>query len=418
MNLKLHNQKSNTWLNKLVSVLLSFLMLIPICGAVSYVGSCNGANLSAEREVRPGYSYVVRLIMDSAATGYEGYFSYDTSVLTLTRVVPVNSDLYTDFRVTTETGYVRVTHSESVHQMLQLTFMVDERAKIGTEAMIRFHSGSVINGTTSESVADVSFRFKIVERKSSDATLRGIDVSVYRSLSDRDQNTNGFMASLAPSFSASNTMYSLTVANEFSYFRVVATPNDSTATVISVSDGELTEGKINTVNVIVQAEDGTQKTYVLQIFRERSFENSIDVSDPVSDDPSEEPPESSSEQSFENSSLDTSSEIDDSAGAESEESDLSSEDSFLSEEGSSDTESLDESSDIEDKEESHETDSDTKSSLPSPLSSVHASSDGSGIDTRNWTGVFFCIAAVSVLAIAVLLIRILVLFYKKKFKSN
>ena len=176
MNLKLCNQKTNTLLKRTMAVLLSVLLLLPICGAVSFVGYCNSAGISAEREVRPGSSFVVRLAMDSATTGYEGYFDYDASVLTLTRVVPVNSDLYVDFQVTTETGYVRVTHSKPVRQMLQLTFFVDEDAAIESETTIRFYSGYAISGTAKEKVDDDTFRLKIVERKSSDATLKALNV--------------------------------------------------------------------------------------------------------------------------------------------------------------------------------------------------------------------------------------------------
>jgi len=400
--LKLYSQKMNSMLKRIVAVLLSFLMLLPICFAVSYIGSCYTANISAEREIRAGYSFQVRLILDSAATGYEGYFTYDTSVLTLTRIVPVNNDLYQDFQVQTETGYVRVTHSTLVRQMLSLTFYVNENAKTNTEAMLRFYSGTVINENGTENIADSSFRFLIVDRESSDATLRSLDISVYHSAEARDQELEGFYATLIPSFSASHTTYSVTVANEFTHYLIHPVLNDSTAKVTSSLKGELTEGIVNTVEVSVTAEDGTKKNYTLQIFRERAPEISSEPSEP---------------------SIDVSSE--DSSELESEEpSDVSEEQSWIessadeSEEISSESEQSEESSEVEETlsaESSGETSLVSKEPPSASGTSEHASSDaGSAIDFQNLTGIFICVAAVSVLAIAVLVIRILYLVHKKR----
>lgn len=410
MNLKLCNQKTNTLLKRTVAVLLSVLLLLPICGAASFVGSCNSAGISAEREVKPGSSFVVRLAMDSATTGYEGYFDYDASVLTLTRVVPVNSDLYVDFQVTTETGYVRVTHSKPVRQMLQLTFFVDEDAAIESETTIRFYSGYAISGTAKEKVDDDTFRLKIVERKSSDATLKALNVSVYRTTDDRQEDKNGFFASLVPSFSSSHLVYSLTVANEFAYFHIDAPTNDSTAKITSDLDGELTEGEINTVDVTVRAEDGTEKQYTLQIFRERAPEVSVDVSyiDPIVS--SEEPPESSEEQSYPESSADLSEPIESSE----EESEESEESQLTSEESSA----LPESSFVASEEnDSSALSESANSSFASSVDSQSSENHDIG-KTQNWNGLFFGIVVFCIAAIVVLMIRVLVLVYKKRYKSN
>lgn len=413
MNLKLRNRKTNTWLKKTVSVLLSVLLLLPICGAVSYVGSCNSAGISAEREVRPGSSFAVRLAMESATTGYEGYFTYDASVLTLTRVVPVNSDLYVDFQVTTETGYVRVTHSQNVRQMLQLTFLVNEDAAIDSETTIRFYSGYAISGTTKEKVDDDAFRLKIVERKSSDATLKALNVSVYRTIADRQEDKNGFFASLVPSFSASHLTYSLTVANEFAYFHIDAPTNDSTAKVTTDLDGELNEGEINTVDVKVRAEDGTEKQYTLQIFRERAPEVSVDVSyiDPI--ESSEEAPESSEELSYAESSADSSAPIE-SSEEESEDSEESEESQFLSGESSFLTESSSPEGEENDSLASTES---ANSSLASSAGLESSENHDTG-KTQNWNGLFFGIVVFCIAAIVVLMIRVLFLVYKKTYKSN
>lgn len=374
-----YHHKEKRIFAKTLAVILSFFLLMPIISASMIIGYCNNSNLSAEREIRPGAPVTVRLFLDTAEIGYQGYFSYDPSVLSLTRIIPVNSDLYVDFRVSTESGFVHVTHNTPVRQMVQLTFLVSSDAAIGSKTSVRFYSGKVLGGGVPETLDDVSFEFTVVDRKSSDASLRSLSVSVYQSEADRDRDENAFFTALAPAFSAAVRTYSATVANEYVFFRVIASPNDSNAAVTSISDGELTEGAVNSVLVNVEAEDGTKNTYTIQIFRESPSDTSMNVSYPVSEVTSEEPFAESSEITSEEASEDT---------------------SF--EENPTASESPYESTSEEEAVPPNDTSASVFTSTPDPQ------------EPRNWTGIILCIAAVGALSLLVLTLRVIILFRKKQ----
>lgn len=382
-----YHHKKKRFFVKTLAVILSFLLLMPILSASMIIGYCNNSNISAESEIRPGASVTVRLYFDTAEIGYEGYFSYDSSVLSLTRIIPVNSDLYVDFQVSTESGFVHVTHNTPVRQMVQLTFLVSSDAAIGSKTFVRFYSGKVLGGEVSETLDDVSFEFTVADRKSSDASLHSLSVSVYRSESDRDRDENAFLTALAPAFSANVRTYSTTVANEYAFFRVIASPNDSNAVVTSISDGELTEGAVNSVLVNVEAEDGTKNSYTIQIFRESPSDTSMDVSYPVSEVTSEEPSEESSEITSEETSE--------------EESFEESSEETASEESPTASESL------------YETTSEEDAVPPNVASASVFTSTSEPQERGNWTGIILCIAAVGALSLLVLTLRVFILFRKK-----
>ena len=88
--------------------------------------------------------------------------------------------------------------------------------------------------------------------KSSDATLKALDVSGY---------------SYSPAFNPNTTSYSMTVANGISELNVGAVPNDSKATVKIEGNYGWSVGK-NTIKITVTAEDGTKKVYEVNVTRQ------------------------------------------------------------------------------------------------------------------------------------------------------
>ena len=84
--------------------------------------------------------------------------------------------------------------------------------------------------------------------------------------------------SLSPSFSASRTSYTATVANSVTQCRVYATASDSDAKVSVSGDSALKVGK-NTRTVTVTAPSGAQKTYTITITRLAENEEPTDSSD-------------------------------------------------------------------------------------------------------------------------------------------
>ena len=94
--------------------------------------------------------------------------------------------------------------------------------------------------------------------------------------------------SLSPSFSASRTSYTATVANSVTQCRVYATASDSGAKVSVSGDSSLKVGK-NTRTVTVTAPSGAQKTYTITITRLAENEEPTDSSDTSGTESTEEP---------------------------------------------------------------------------------------------------------------------------------
>ena len=90
--------------------------------------------------------------------------------------------------------------------------------------------------------------------KSSDATLKSLDVSGY---------------TLSPIFNKNVTTYSMKVTNNITALKVSALPTDDKATVQITGNSGWKEG-VNTITIKVTAEDGTTNTYTVNVTRESS----------------------------------------------------------------------------------------------------------------------------------------------------
>ncbi len=121
------------------------------------------------------------------------------------------------------------------------------------------------------------------------------DVSYNMTVSDASKSDNANLKSLSlsngklsPSFSASRTSYTATVANSVTQCRVYATASDSGAKVSVSGDSSLKVGK-NTRTVTVTAPSGAQKTYTITITRLAENEEPTDSSDTSGTESTEEP---------------------------------------------------------------------------------------------------------------------------------
>lgn len=127
------------------------------------------------------------------------------------------------------------------------------------------NSDDLIGAQATMKVSDAS--------KSDNANLKSLSLS------------NG---SLSPSFSASRTSYTATVANSVTQCKVYATASDSNAKVSVSGESALKVGK-NTRTVTVTAPSGAQKTYTITITRLAADEEPTDSSDTSGTESTEEP---------------------------------------------------------------------------------------------------------------------------------
>lgn len=106
------------------------------------------------------------------------------------------------------------------------------------------------------------------DKKSSDATLESLDVS-------------GF--TLNPSFKKNTTTYSITVNNNITSLDVTAVPTDSKATVKVQGNSNWKVG-VNPIVITVTAEDGTTKTYTVNVTRKSLGGETTNTDTPKDDD--------------------------------------------------------------------------------------------------------------------------------------
>ncbi len=105
--------------------------------------------------------------------------------------------------------------------------------------------------TTAEDGSVQVYSISIIRAKNSDATLKTLDV---------------LESSLTPSFESNTFKYSLTVNPGVTSLNINAIPNSPVATVQIQKNSGFAIGN-NTVNIVVTAEDGSQNTYVLDVYR-------------------------------------------------------------------------------------------------------------------------------------------------------
>lgn len=91
----------------------------------------------------------------------------------------------------------------------------------------------------------------VEDKKSSDATLKSLNVSGY---------------TLTPTFKSSINTYSMQVKNNVTALNVSAIPNSDKATVVVTGNKNWKEG-VNVINIKVTAEDGTVNTYIVNVTR-------------------------------------------------------------------------------------------------------------------------------------------------------
>ena len=188
----------------------------------------------------------------------------------------------------------------TTESMYSNTFKVEYNPDV-----LRFESGdsngggagilSVVKDLNGEKKISYSFKFTAIAAGKSQISVNGgaytmnsdevIGASATMTVSDASKSDNANLKSLSlsngklsPSFSASRTSYTATVANSVTQCRVYATASDSGAKVSVSGDSALKVGK-NTRTVTVTAPSGAQKTYTITITRLAENEEPTDSSD-------------------------------------------------------------------------------------------------------------------------------------------
>lgn len=209
--------------------------------------------------------------------GYEGYINYDSSKLEFVSATNSVSGwvIYTS-KLTNKIKFMGYDDNppnnakNSDTQIFKATFKVLSTAASGDTTLTM----DTIKGSTGSGAkivgSDFSKTITIGEpepQKSSNANLSSLSLT-----------NNGNVIALSPAFNKGTTSYTVNVNSDVDKVNVAATLEDSKAKITSgLGEKTLSYGN-NSVSVVVQAENGSKKTYNVNIVRKSPLSNDSSLS--------------------------------------------------------------------------------------------------------------------------------------------
>lgn len=215
------------------------------------------ASLSGPSTVRAGDTITLKLnISDDGKYGAQGVLNYDSSQVTLSSTSCNVSGWNVESSGSTVIMYddALTNPLSGTKTVLTLKFKVNKNVATGTSVNISF-SGIVTttSGGEKTQLGTASYSTTIAAPLSSNANLSSLSVSE---------------GTLSPSFKAGTTSYNIgEVDYSVSKLNITYKTEDSKAKV-SINGNDLSVGA-NTVSVVVKAENGTTKTYKIQVTRKQ-----------------------------------------------------------------------------------------------------------------------------------------------------
>jgi len=208
-------------------------------------------SLGGNSSVTAGSYINISIVAGAGTLGAEGTISYDAGKLTFVSS-SAGSGWTANYADATRRFVVYRTNSDPA---AGTTMTLKFQAKSGASGSTTITASSVIvepAGTTSTSKTITINQPTTPVVLNSDSTLKSLSVAE---------------GSLTPAFATATTSYSLSVSPETEQITVNAVQNNAKASV-SVAGYTLVQGQTTPVNVVVTAENGTTKTYTIQVTRE------------------------------------------------------------------------------------------------------------------------------------------------------
>ncbi len=223
---------------------LIFSLVISLFG-ILYVNAAAGISIKANAStVVVGNKVKVTVTINGVGTGagkvggWDYAIDYDHSKLVL---VSGNEVV---------TGYVGG-DNQSVTYEFKAVASGNAKVTVKNYALYDFDSLKPMNVSVGSVTIKARTQAEIEASYSTNANLKSLVVEGYE---------------LTPSFDKNTTDYTLEVPNEIENINITATKDDSNATVIGDGAKELTEG-LNRFEIVVTAEKGNKKTYVVEVTR-------------------------------------------------------------------------------------------------------------------------------------------------------
>lgn len=233
-------------MKKAFKSILSFLMVIIITvSAFGFNASAATATISGtgEFEVGKNFSVTIRFNADATLYAVEATVSYNSSVLRLNSVSGADYNIGNGSVKIVDDSFSATKPSKTSSYTLNFTAIAAGNSTI---------SVSLLGGGEATSNATASAAVKVVTPKpSSNANLSSIKLS---------------SGSLSPAFNANTTNYNVTVKYDVDEINVTGSVADGKSTYIGGGTFALKVGD-NERRLTVTAEDGTKKSYIINIKR-------------------------------------------------------------------------------------------------------------------------------------------------------
>jgi len=228
-----------------------FMIVLFVLGiGVSHAASLN---VSANKRTITVGSTVTITVNATGASGWEYCLNYDSDIFTLTKSTTDTGGACVRTG-STLTGYAKVTYTlKAIRSGNSVVSIRDVAMYNDAGELINSSKGSVSLTTKSQSEIEASY--------SKDADLKSLSISGYE---------------LNPTFNKDVLEYSLEVENDVEKIFIEATKSDSKAGLSGIGEKELTEGN-NKFNIVVTAEKGNKKTYIINVNRKELNPITVEV---------------------------------------------------------------------------------------------------------------------------------------------
>lgn len=204
--------------------------------------------LSGDRQINENATFTITVGVKDASNlwGFRAPINYDSSKLTLVSSTGLNG-----FGVAVGSSFVADNSSgvNGIKSVATLTFKATSNFKVNESTIISLGSAEGSDGESTITGSGSSITISIAAPKNSNNNLASLNIAGYNI-----------------DFSKDKTSYQLTVEYDVTSIAISASAEDSKANISGIGTKELNLYS-NAFNIVVTAENGSRKTYTIEVIR-------------------------------------------------------------------------------------------------------------------------------------------------------
>lgn len=242
---------------RILSIVAAVVCVLMLTFVQQNAQAANTTSLTGNKTVRAGETLTLSFNMSgSGIVGIRADIEYDSALLTLKKV---ENAVKGNWIVSLQENRVLAYDDDQKNpingntSVLTLIFEVNKNAGTGEALTVKIVNISASAGVDDIYLSDAAFSTTVVAPKSSNANISEISIS---------------NAELVESFNPSVADYNVKAPFSVTSLDMLITTADANATYAIEGNNDFVVGK-NTVRIIVTAENGTKKTYTLNVEREQ-----------------------------------------------------------------------------------------------------------------------------------------------------